>query len=129
MTDLMQLQGWGKSEDRDLMAFWSKSLKDRYNGSEGERRLWLITVTIMERDTLRHRLRDVKCPVWILHGDQDAAIPVSSAQEQAEWFVNVNPADLRLNIIPGGSHYLTQSKPDECRSQILDLLQTYVSRR
>jgi pimeloyl-ACP methyl ester carboxylesterase len=118
-------QGWGDTATKPLLQFWDKTLDTRYSGLEGQRRLWLITVTILERDTIRYRLADLHCPIWIIHGEKDIAIPVAVVEEQFSWLTGVDDKYKKIEIVKGGTHYLTQSKPEECKKILLDLVRRY----
>lgn len=49
-------------------------------------------------------LPEIKCPVYVLHGDKDKLVPVSNAFYAKKMLVNTK--QLYLSIIPGGSHYV-----------------------
>ncbi|GAA6022466.1 hypothetical protein JCM10207_004404 [Rhodosporidiobolus poonsookiae] len=112
--------GWGDNVDPTLEAFWRKTLEDRFNGPEGQRRLWQITTNLLERDQLRNRLQDFHCPLMILHGSEDVAISMGRIEHQMTWFRKEIPKE--LHFIHGGTHYLTQSNPKECNDYIISFL-------
>jgi hypothetical protein len=58
--------GYGKTVDSELRDFWSKTIRDNYNGDEGKRRLCMAAVALASRDGLHERLPYIKCPVlWL----------------------------------------------------------------
>lgn len=58
--------GFGTSATEADSAFWTKTLREVYSGSEGLKKLRVAVMCLAERDGLLFRVRDVKCPVhWL----------------------------------------------------------------
>ncbi|KAM0748444.1 alpha/beta-hydrolase [Meredithblackwellia eburnea MCA 4105] len=117
--------GWGNEVDTDLEAFWRDTLVKRYTGLAGQRRLWQITVNLFERDGIKNKLDDLTCPMLILHGEEDVAIAVEKMESQFKWIKNT--VDKQLHIIKDGTHYLTQSSPEEVKGFILPFMKKYAN--
>lgn len=60
------------------------------------------------RDDITHRLAEIACPVMIVHGEADAAIPLSDAREMAELLPNVTS----FCAVPGAGHSPNVEKPE-----------------
>lgn len=113
------LQGWNE-DAAAVKEFWSASLDERFSGSAGARKLWMILVTIKERDDLVCRLKDLSCPFWVIHGQQDMAIPVEAVKRELKYIAHIK--NTRFEVIPNGTHFLTQSKPEACDSFALNMI-------
>ena len=58
--------GFGSVTTEEKKEFWTKTLKDIYQGDEGRRKIRIAVICLLERDGLELRLPDVKCPVhWL----------------------------------------------------------------
>ncbi|KAI5475876.1 putative alpha/beta hydrolase [Pseudohyphozyma bogoriensis] len=112
--------GWGDTVGPDLEKFWRDTLDVRFSGREGQRRLWQITTNLAERDSIRNRVQEIRCPVYILHGSEDVAIPVDLIKTHFGWLTRSSHKE--MHVIHGGTHYLTQSSPKEVKSFIVKLL-------
>jgi 3-oxoadipate enol-lactonase len=75
---------------------------------------------LMDRDDITGRLGEISCPVLIVHGTADAAIPVAKAQELRDGLAG--PA--RLAIVDGGTHASNVSHPAEVSAAMADFLGT-----
>ena len=73
---------------------------------------------LMDRDDITGRLGEIDCPVLILHGSADAAIPLAKAEELREGLGG--PA--RLAVIDGGTHASNVSHPVEVSAEMLAFL-------
>jgi pimeloyl-ACP methyl ester carboxylesterase len=63
------------------------------------------------------QLRSVACPVLVIHGEADAAVPISLV----EGIVTVLP-DARLELIPGGGHRPDIRTPERVNPMLLEFL-------
>jgi 3-oxoadipate enol-lactonase len=75
---------------------------------------------LMERDDLTPRLGEITCPALIVHGTDDAAIPMAKAEALRAGLGG--PA--RLEVIEGGTHASNVSHPDAVNAVILNFLAT-----
>lgn len=75
---------------------------------------------LMNRDDVTERLGEITAPALVLHGDQDAAIPVSKAEVLRDRLAGPT----RLVVIPGGTHAANLTHPAESNRAILDFLAT-----
>lgn len=62
---------------------------------------------------LRHRLREIKTPTLIFHGDSDNLVPLSDAEYAASQIPNN-----RLHIFKGTGHVPTVTRPREVANEI-----------
>ncbi len=69
---------------------------------------------LMDRDDITGRLGEITCPALILHGSEDAAIPLARAQELRDRLGG--PAT--LEVIDGGSHASNVTRPDQVNARI-----------
>ena len=58
--------GFSGTVDQETLLFWDTTLKEVYCGEQGQKKLRMALVNLLERDGLLLRLRDVKCPVYWL---------------------------------------------------------------
>lgn len=73
---------------------------------------------LLARDDLTDRLDEVACPVLVVHGTADAAIPVERAQAVA-----AGVRDCRgLVLIENGTHAASLSHPDEVNAALVEAL-------
>lgn len=64
--------------------------------------------TLVTRDDITDRAGDIECPVLIVHGEEDTAIPIATAEHMAELL-----ADCRgLVRVPGAAHAANMTHPD-----------------
>lgn len=64
--DFLMDIGFGKTVDEPTKSFWSKTIRDNYNGDEGKRRICMAAIALATRDALNDRLPYVRCPVlWL----------------------------------------------------------------
>ncbi|HKI73000.1 MAG TPA: alpha/beta hydrolase, partial [Pseudomonadales bacterium] len=64
--------------------------------------------TLITRDDITDRAGDIKCPVLIVHGEEDVAIQIATAEELAKLL----PDCRGLVRVPGGSHAANMTHPD-----------------
>ncbi len=77
-----------------------------------------MTGALVGREDLTDRLGEVRCPVLVIHGTADAAIPLARAAEVAEGV----PDCRGLVAVEGGSHAANLSHPDEVNAALLEFL-------
>lgn len=58
---------FGDNCGKEVREFWAREIKDNYRGEEGRRRIRMAAINLRDRDGLRGRLWDVRCPVLWLH--------------------------------------------------------------
>ena len=58
--------GFGAAATAEKSAFWTKTLKEVYQGDEGRKKVRMALNCLLERDGLLLRLRDIRCPVYWL---------------------------------------------------------------
>lgn len=64
--DMVATLGFGSVSTPESLAFWDATLRRVYAGEDGRRKLRMALLSLMWRDTLLPRLRDVRCPVhWL----------------------------------------------------------------
>lgn len=90
--------------------FWRATIKQNYAGEEGRRRLRMCAINLRDRDGLYGRLDGIKCPVLWMHGTDDAVYSVANAEAGLNKFSN--SAHAKLEIVPGGQHFLSASDPE-----------------
>jgi 3-oxoadipate enol-lactonase len=73
---------------------------------------------LMDRDDITGRLGEIDCPVLIVHGSADAAIPLAKAEELRDGLAG--PA--QLVVIEGGTHASNMSHPAEVSAEMLTFL-------
>jgi 3-oxoadipate enol-lactonase len=73
---------------------------------------------LMDRDDITGRLGEIGCPALILHGTDDAAIPMAKAEVLRDGLAG--PAE--LVTVDGGSHAANLSHPDQVNAALLEFL-------
>jgi pimeloyl-ACP methyl ester carboxylesterase len=73
---------------------------------------------LVDRDDITGRLSEITCPVLVMHGTSDAAIPMSRAQELRDGL----GGQAELVEIDGGSHAANLTHPAEVNAAILMFL-------
>jgi len=73
---------------------------------------------LMGRDDITARLGEITAPALIIHGDADAAIPVSKAEVLRDQLAGRT----ELVVIPGGTHAANLTHPTETNAAILRFL-------
>ncbi len=66
-----------------------------------------IFATLVSRDNITDQLPKISKPTLVVHGDSDAAIPLSHAEEVARSVPNA-----KLAVIPGGGHAANMTHAD-----------------
>jgi len=77
-----------------------------------------IYSTLMDRDDITDRLGEITAAALVLHGDEDAAIPMERADALAAGL----PGASGVVVVPGGSHASNLTNPDAVNRAIADLL-------
>lgn len=57
----------GDAGTPDMLQFWFDTWRTIYKGDEGRKKARMTILSLVERDGLLWRLRDVRCPVHWLH--------------------------------------------------------------
>ena len=90
--------------------------------SEYDESGYVITRDLLQ-DAERHVLLDrpiaLKCPVRLLHGMQDAAVPWDTSLRVAE---RLEAEDVEVTLVRGGDHRLSESVDLDRMTQTLDRL-------
>jgi 3-oxoadipate enol-lactonase len=75
---------------------------------------------LMDRDDITGRLGEISCPALIVHGSDDAAIPLARAEETRAGLAG--PA--ALTLIDGASHASNVTHPGAVNAEIVNFLRT-----
>ena len=75
---------------------------------------------LVDRDDITGRLGEISCPVLIIHGTADAAIPM----ERAEAVRAGLAGSVAMVTVEGGSHAANLSHPDQANVAIAEFLQS-----
>jgi 3-oxoadipate enol-lactonase len=94
---------------------WIHRWIDRYPRPRG---LGHIYSTLMDRDDITDRLAEIEAPALVLHGDEDAAIPM----ERGEALAAGLPGARGVVVVPGGSHASNLTNPDAVNRAIEEFL-------
>lgn len=70
-----------------------------------------------KRDFPRGDAKIVRVPTLLMHGDQDAIFPHDVFATSARWI-----PDLRLEVIPGGGHFVQHDNPEAVNRLLLEFL-------
>ncbi len=73
--------------------------------------------TLTSRDDITDRLSEINVPTLVLHGDQDAAIPMERAEAVADGI-----PEARLVTVPGAGHAANLSHPEPVNQAIGEFL-------
>src|SRR5580693_4373405 len=75
---------------------------------------------LMDRDDITGRLAEITCPALILHGTDDAAIPMAKAEALLEGL----GGKAKLVTVDGGAHAANLSHPDQVNDALLGFLRS-----
>lgn len=89
--------------DAALSAEWIGKWKSRDRTS-----IRLPGQTLMTRDDISDRIAEIRCPVLIVHGEEDQAIPIDTAEQLAQAL----PDCRGLVRIPGAAHAANMTHPE-----------------
>jgi 3-oxoadipate enol-lactonase len=76
---------------------------------------------LVGREDIHDRLNEIEAPAIVIHGSQDAAIPVSKAERLCEGIRRCEG----VKVIDGGTHASNVTHPDEATSIIRDFLERH----
>jgi pimeloyl-ACP methyl ester carboxylesterase len=76
-----------------LLFSYMKTHRQVYDGSNGRKKFPQCAVCLMDRDGLDERLKEIHCPVLIIHGTSDNVYSVPLAKKMQQDFSN---ADLEI---------------------------------
>jgi pimeloyl-ACP methyl ester carboxylesterase len=79
--------------------------------------------TLVERDGLLERLREIECPALVLHGTADAAYPMDRARELVEALPRAEP----LVTVEGGAHFLSLTDADAVNPNLRGFLAAHAA--
>jgi pimeloyl-ACP methyl ester carboxylesterase len=111
--------GFGKDASQPDKDFWSVTMKKNWSGEEGRKRARMAAICLRDRDSLRARLGDVKCPVLWLHGERDSDYSTALAREEIELF---GSEEKSLEVLDDGTHYTTWSRVEKVNEQFLEFV-------
>jgi 3-oxoadipate enol-lactonase len=77
--------------------------------------------TLISRDNVRGRLKEIDAPAIIFHGEEDAAISMENAEALESGLSNA----VALVRIPGAGHASNLSHPDAVNQPLLEFLRKY----
>ncbi|KAF7504266.1 hypothetical protein GJ744_002524 [Endocarpon pusillum] len=112
--------GFGENCEQEVRKVWVKEIKDNYGGDEGRRRIRMAAINLRDRDGLRGRLWDVRCPVIWLHGTNDVVYSIANAKEEIKLFENARATD--LVVVEGGAHFLSATHPKEVDEKVIEFV-------
>jgi pimeloyl-ACP methyl ester carboxylesterase len=75
---------------------------------------------LMDRDDLTGRLAEVGCPALIVHGSEDAAIPLARAEQMRDGLAGPTT----FTLVDGAPHAANVTHPDEVNAAVADFLHT-----
>jgi pimeloyl-ACP methyl ester carboxylesterase len=78
---------------------------------------------LVEREDLHDRLAEIAAPALVIHGDQDIAIDVPTANALCEGL----PGCEGVKVIEGAGHAANLARPDEVNAALEDFLQRHAS--
>lgn len=113
--------GFGEHATDESTAFWTKTLKEVYNGDEGRNKARMAVLCLLSRDGLNVRLGDVKCPVHWLQGTADTPYGYEIQKEQIKLF-GCKEEEKKLVILEKGAHYLNATNPKEVNGAVLEMV-------
>jgi 3-oxoadipate enol-lactonase len=101
----------GPGEWSDWYAKWAAADRDQFSLAFG---------ALTERDDLTARLGEISVPALIVHGTEDAAIPMARAEEVRDGLAG----EVSFAAIEGGSHAANVSHPEAVNDAILNFMGT-----
>jgi pimeloyl-ACP methyl ester carboxylesterase len=73
-----------------------------------------VVDTLLSREDITDRLREITCPALVIHGNADAAIPVPKAAALVSGLPGARP----LVVVEGAGHAANLSHPSEVNAEI-----------
>jgi len=100
-------------DEPELMKKWVSiwESRDRYS-------LKYPSETLITRDHIDDRVSEITCPVLVVHGDNDQAIPIETAEVLSAKLPNCRG----LVRVPGAAHAANMTHPDIVNPAILEFL-------
>ena len=120
LVDATLKEGFGEQVSTDERAFWHATYQQNYVGDAGRQRLRMCAINLRDRDGMRGRLDDVRCPVLWMHGTADPVYSVRNAEDGINRFVGATKTELR--VVEGGQHFLSASHPDEVNAATVEFI-------
>ncbi|KAI8962370.1 putative alpha/beta hydrolase [Daldinia sp. FL1419] len=109
--------GFGSAGTPQVLEFWAQTLRRVYSGNEGRKKLRMAAICLADRDGIKLRVGDVKCPIHWLHGSADVVYSAAVGQEHSKLFTG--SSDVQFDILEGGAHFLVATNPKEVEEAIL----------
>ena len=109
----------GNGVHRELAEDELRRYLDPWLGATGQRAFYRQIAQMSDRftDEVEHRYGELRCPVSILWGAEDAWIPVERGEELAR---RIGGAALR--VVPGAGHLVQEDAPEAIVAAALDFL-------
>jgi len=73
---------------------------------------------LMDRDDITGRLGAISCPALIVHGSEDAAIPLARAEQTRDGLAG----PVTFTLIQGGTHASNVTHPDAVNAEIVNFM-------
>jgi pimeloyl-ACP methyl ester carboxylesterase len=106
-------------QDSAIAAHWIARWREAPPGP-----LPLLIDVLGAREDITARLREIACPALVIHGEDDAAIPMELAQRLARGL----PGCERLLPIPGAGHASNLTHPQPVNTALRDFLVRHAAR-
>ncbi|RFU78638.1 hypothetical protein TARUN_3608 [Trichoderma arundinaceum] len=114
--------GFSGTISEETTEFWKATLNKVYSGDQGRKKLRGAFTNLLERDGLLRRLKDIKCPVYWIQGNQDPVYGVEVPKDQIKLFTASVETDLSFT---DGGHYLNATTPKAVDEKLLKLINKY----
>lgn len=79
------------------------------------------TRNLVEREDIRDRLKEIRCPAIVIHGLEDTGIPPSDG----EFLHQTLPGSVRFVPVPGATHSANLSHPEIVNPPLLEFLRAH----
>lgn len=93
---------------------WRQTPRDHFVGAMNN---------LIDRDDVRERLGEIRCPALVIHGTGDVAIPLS----EAEHLHRALPGSTRLVPVHGAAHAPNLTHPEVVNPPLRDFLRAHAS--
>ncbi|KAL6815332.1 Alpha/Beta hydrolase protein [Trichoderma sp. SZMC 28013] len=114
--------GFSGTVTEEKAQFWRDTLDSIYTGDKGRKKLRGAFTNLLERDGLLRRVRDIKCPVYWIQGNQDLVYGIDVPKDHIKAFSGSVETDLSFT---DGGHYLNATSPQEVDAKLLQLINKY----
>ncbi|KAF3073590.1 hypothetical protein CFAM422_004422 [Trichoderma lentiforme] len=114
--------GFSGTVTEEKAQFWRDTLDSIYTGDKGRKKLRGAFTNLLERDGLLRRVRDIKCPVYWIQGNQDLVYGVDVPKDHIKAFSGSVETDLSFT---DGGHYLNATSPKDVDAKLLQLINKY----